>query len=282
MLPNPPPRREHLARLMNLWRSAGWPCRDALEIDLLAAGWVAVAKDADGRETLRLTDAGIRLLAEARQRNRRALSRHDRLAARVVRHLRDDGRIVWRELSLRALANAHELTPPASMSAAPSAFDPEPMTQPIGPPAARAAWRIARPDVFSLRNTSVEAYLHPVVHEVKASRADLLSDLRHADKRESYRWLCCECYYVFPHGVAEAAEIPEPFGVWVQHGDVDDGRFEIVRPARHAACTLPFAVWLALAKSVPEVPDDDPLLAPAQAHLGEPALPEPPFAGPDP
>ncbi|MEP7294921.1 MAG: hypothetical protein ABI702_01950 [Burkholderiales bacterium] len=41
------------------------------------------------------------------------------------------------------------------------------------------------------------------------SRADLLSDLRRAAKRESCQWLSCETYYVFPAGVAEPCEIPE-------------------------------------------------------------------------
>ena len=72
----------------------------------------------------------------------------------------------------------------------------------------KTSWRMARPDVFSVRRTSVEDYLQPMVHEVKVSRADLLSDLRHAAKRESYQWLSCETYYVLPAGVAEPHEIP--------------------------------------------------------------------------
>lgn len=47
---------------------------------------------------------------------------------------------------------------------------------------------MARPDVFSVRNTSVKKYLLPMVHKVKVSCADLLSNLRHATKRESYQW----------------------------------------------------------------------------------------------
>jgi hypothetical protein len=90
-----------------------------------------------------------------------------------------------------------------------------------------------------------------MVHEVKASRADLLSDLRHAAKRASYRWLSCETYYVFPAGVAELSEIPEVFGVWLLDGDAEHGRLELARPARHADCTLPFPVWMALARSAP-------------------------------
>ena len=142
-------------------------------------------------------------------------------------------------------------------------------------PAARAAanvWRMARPDLFSVRNTSVPAYLQPMVHEVKASRADLLSDLRHDAKRQAYQWLCEECYYVFPAGIAEPEEIPEHFGIWVLHGSVDDGRFELLRPARHNRCTLPFSVWMALCKATPLRSDDDM----AQTHLGEPAPRLPP------
>jgi hypothetical protein len=115
----------------------------------------------------------------------------------------------------------------------------------------QASWRMARPDVFSVRRTSVEDYLQPMVHEVKVSRADLLSDLRHAAKRESYQWLSCETYYVLPTGVAEPHEIPEPFGVWLLNGPIDSGTLDLARPARHLPCRLPFPVWMALAKATP-------------------------------
>jgi len=251
--------RVHLTRLMKIWRSGGWPCRDGVEIDLLAAGWLAPQMDG-GRETLRLTDAGIALLAASRQRNARALSAHDRLAERLARQLLEQGRVVWRELSLRAqvASEAVDVLVPAPLW---EAQEPEPAAVQL-----KAAWRIARPDIFSVRNTTVEAYLQPVVHEVKVSRADLLSDLRHAAKRESYQWLCSECYYVFPERVADPREIPLDFGVILLHGSVEDGRLELTRAARHTACKLPFAVWLALAKARPMQLDDD---AP-QVHLGEP------------
>ena len=137
---------------------------------------------------------------------------------------------------------------------------------------------MARPDVFSVRHTSVEAYLQPMVHEVKVSRADLLSDLRHAAKRESYQWLSCETYYVFPAGVAEVDEIPQPFGVWVQHGPLDSGKLELMRPAVHVPCKLPFAVWMALAKATPVRIDGDG----AQRELGEPEDDDPFAAAPNP
>jgi hypothetical protein len=255
------PTRAQLARLMQVWRSAGWPCRDALELDLVAAGWVASSVDAAGRETLRVTDDGVRLLAESRRRNRRALSLHDRLGHRVARQLAEGGRIVWRELSLRAWVPADAAagagtgaTAAASAAAATLplpllAMEPEPA--PASAAAAAGSWRLARPDVFSVRHTSVEAYLHPVVHEIKTSRADLLSDLRHDAKRLAYQGLCCECYYVFPAGVAQLDEIPAGLGVWLLHGDLETGTLEFARPARHVACRLPFAAWLALARAVP-------------------------------
>lgn len=290
-LSSPSAKRQHLTRLLAIWRSDGWPCRDALEIELLVAGWVSVV-NAAGHERLRLTDAGLALVAASRQRQQRALSTHDRLAQRVAEQLHDAGRVVWRELSLRARADAAPRDP--SPTQALDLFAPPTVTAPdnaAGAPTepesaaagsvalagriyqgktasfepASGGWRMARPDVFSVRNTSVEAYLHPVVHEIKVSRADLFADLRHAAKRASYQWLCCECHYVFPAGMAQPEELPPELGVWVLHGDVDSGQLEVLRPARHQPCQLPFPVWLALAKATPWQPDRDP----RQSHLGE-------------
>ena len=267
------PRRVHLTRLMTIWRSAGWPCRDAIELDLVAAGWATPSEAASGHETIRLTDAGVRLLAESRQRNQRSLSAHDRLAQRVADHLTASGRIVWRELSLRAKVNVHgepvpEGAPSTGIGLWPvDAVDEGLLEQPV----VKASWRMARPDVFSVRHTSVEDYLQPMVHEVKVSRADLLSDLRHAAKREAYRWVSCETYYVFPAGVAEPDEVPQEFGVWVLNGTIESGTLDLVRPARHAPCKLPFAAWMALAKATPARID----AGIGQRQLGEPVDSEP-------
>ena len=269
-----PITRFHRTRLMQIWRSAGWPCKDGLEIDLLAAGLISLHIAPDGCETLRLTDEGIRTLAQARQRSVRALSLHDRLGQKFATQLLASGRIVWTELSLRAVIDSvpvGDRVPAAATADAPA--NTAPAMAPLWAeddhaPAARAAanvWRMARPDLFSVRNTSVPAYLQPMVHEVKASRADLLSDLRHDAKRQAYQWLCEECYYVFPAGIAEPEEIPEHFGIWVLHGSVEDGRFELLRPARHNRCTLPFSVWMALCKATPLRSEEDL----AQAHLSE-------------
>ena len=268
--------RTHRSRLMQIWRSAGWPCKDGIEIDLLAAQLLVLQVNSDGLETVRLTDAGIQMLADARQRGLRALSAHDRLAQKFAEHLMACGRIVWRELSLRAsVEGASAAHPPGDAAALWDASSVAPEAPADAAPASAAAkvWRMARPDLFSVRNTSVQGYLQPMVHEVKASRADLLSDLRHSAKRQAYQWLCEECYYVFPAGMAAADEIPEQFGVWMFHGALDDatntgqnaGHFELLRPARHARCELPFAVWMALCKASPLSNQSEP----AQARLGD-------------
>ena len=265
-------RRFHLTRLMSIWRSAGWLCRDAVELDLVAAGWAAIFEDARGHETIRLTDAGIRLLAGARQRNQRALSAHDQLAGRVADHLIGAGRIVWRELSLRARVNADAASSADAPRMTDDALWPADAVDDVSQQVlhqGKTSWRIARPDVFSVRRTSVEDYLQPMVHEVKVSRADLLSDLRHAAKRESYQWLSCETYYVLPAGVAEPHEIPEAFGVWLLHGPINTGTLDLVRPARHLTCKLPFSVWIALAKAIPVSSDGEA----RQQDLGDTSTP---------
>jgi hypothetical protein len=258
---------------MKLWRSAGWPSRDPIDIELLAAGWVSLVGEHPAQECLRLTDAGIAVLAQSRQDNRRAASAHDRLALRMADLLTESGRLVWRELSLRSQV---ELAPPTLPALASHtggqggqggqteahrhfmvseglwAEESEAVAgRPQAAPKPPVQWRLARPDLFSVRRTSNPAYLQPLVHEVKVSRADLFSDLRHKAKRASYQWLCCECHYVFPAGMAEPRELPEELGVWVIHGGIDTGQLELLRPARHAPCTIPFDVWMAMAKATP-------------------------------
>ena len=55
-------------------------------------------------------------------------------------------------------------------------------------------WKMCRPDVFSIRNTTVASYLEPIVHEIKFSRADLLGDLKCKDKRDSYLDVGGQCW----------------------------------------------------------------------------------------
>jgi len=230
---DPPPGavalgRLHARRLREVYRSAGWPCCDAVEIDLLAAGLLERVRTTHGHETLRVTDAGIAHIATRLVVNRAVMSRHEALVEQVAREMTRAGRVAWRGLSLRARL---------------------PEVEEGGKP----RWCIARPDVFSIRNTSVEAYAQPIVHEVKVNRADLLSDLRKPDKRAAYLDLGGECWYVLGcdakgRPIGEPDEIPSECGVLI----AQEGRLVVARSAVHRALPrLPFAVWLALAKAQP-------------------------------
>ncbi|MEP7099870.1 MAG: hypothetical protein ABI781_05140 [Burkholderiales bacterium] len=209
----------HRRRLRDVYRSAGWPCQDAIEIELLAAGLLVRQRSALGHETLRVADAGLLLIAETLQRNRARRDAHEALVERVAREMTRAGRIAWRGLSLRAKVGE--------------------------------TWAIAMPDVFSIRHTTVEAYLEPVVHEIKVNRADLLSDLRSPTKRAAYLQLSSECWYVIRAGIGEASEIPPECGVLVATGDPNGATLEVARPAPKRAMQMPFDLWMALARATP-------------------------------
>ena len=243
----------HQRRLREVWRSAGWPFQDLIEIELLAAGLLARECDGSGRALVRVTDAGIHQLAETLQHNRNARNAHEDLVARVAREMQRAGRVVWRGLSLRARVG--EAPVPAVNAASASAAG--------EPVAAEPGWAIAMPDVYSIRHTTVEDYVEPIAHEIKVGRADLLADLRRPAKGEAYRWLSSECWYVIREGIAQPAEIPEVYGVLLARSD---GSLAVARPASKRAMRLPFAVWMALARATPERGDDA-----AQAVLGGPA-----------
>ena len=211
----------HKRRLREIWRSAGWPCHDALELELLAAGLLTRHWDAEGRETLRVSEAGITLLAAARQRNQAAFGAHEALVRRVATEMQRAGRIVWRALSLRAPLPAED---------------------------GATRWATAMPDVYSIRHTTVEDYVEPIVHEIKVSRADLLSDLRSRTKGPAYLAMGSQCWYVLREGIAAPDEVPEAFGVMLAG---DDG-LEVARAAPRRPMRLPFAVWMALARAQAE------------------------------
>jgi hypothetical protein len=122
-----------------------------------------------------------------------------------------------------------------------------------------AAWAMAMPDVFSIRHTSVEDYVEPVVHEIKVHRADLLADLRRRHKGEAYLNLSSQCWYVLRAGIGDADDVPEPFGVLVAR----ESALAVLRPAPKRPHKLTFATWMALARATPEPLDDDP-----QTRLG--------------
>ena len=258
--------RQQARRLRDIHRSAGWPSQDALEIALLAAGLLQRVVEPGASERLRLTEAGIGRLAQALQRNRQAQSAHDALVAKVAQAMVRDGRIVWTGLALRArlpgalVAPAQNagVLPVTDASATPAQWAPFVLSGDADPPPV-ARWRICKPDVFSIRNTSVAAYLHPVVHEIKVSRADLLGDLRLPDKRASYLDLGGQCWYVLGcdargRPIAQANEVPGACGVLVAQ---TDGQLVVERHApQRPMADLPFSLWMALARATPLEPRD--------------------------
>ena len=173
-------------------------------------------------------------------RNRAAFSAHEALVERVAQEMGRAGRIVWRGIGLRAQVPAPD--------------DDKPLR-----------WCIARPDVFSIRNTSLAEAVDPIVHEVKVRRADLLGDLRNGAKRAAYLALG-ECWYVLGcdargRCIAAPEEVPGECGVLV----FEHGRLHAVRAApRTRRNGLPFGTWMALAKATPVAGLDDE----AQALLG--------------
>lgn len=234
-------RRVHTTRLRALYRSAGWPCHDLIEVELLAAGMLERITARSGHESLRVTDAGLALLARTLVGNRAARSAHETLVEQVAREMLRGGRIAWRGLSLRAQV---------------------PGTGPDDP----LRWCVAMPDVFSIRNTTVESYVEPVVHEIKVRRADLLGDLRNPAKRAAYLDMSSECWYVLGNDargrcIAAPQEVPLECGVMGWERD----RLVVLRYAPRRAMTLPFATWMALAKATPMARLDEGV----QAMLGE-------------
>jgi hypothetical protein len=240
--PEPALGKAHARRLREIYRSAGWPCQDLLEIELLAAGMLARVHSATGHETLRVTDAGVHLLAATLASNRSAFSAHEALVEQVALEMCRAGRVTWRGLSLRAQV-------------------------PQDDAAQELRWCIAKPDVFSIRNTSVANYVDPVVHEVKVRRADLLGDLKQSAKRAAYLDLG-ECWYVLGcdakgRPIAAPDEVPAECGVMM----FERNRLSVARAApRRTRNSLPFGVWMALAKATPVAGLDED----AQALLAPP------------
>jgi hypothetical protein len=205
----------HRRRLREVYRSAGWPCQDAIEIELVAAGLLQRQCGPLGHHTLRVSDAGIAVLAETLQKNRTRRDGHERLVERVAREMTRAGRLAWRGLAVRARVGE--------------------------------GWTMAMPDVFSIRHTTVEAYLEPVVHEIKVRRSDLLADLRRGGKREAYLQIGGECWYVIREGIAAPEEVPLECGVLV----AADERLVVARAAPKRPLRMSFAMWMALARATP-------------------------------
>lgn len=224
----------HLKRLRDYWRSAGWPVRDNLEIDLLLAGLVELHRDGAATETIRVTAQGIAALGAQLARNRATLDAHEALVRQVASQVQRDG---WMSFTGRSFKVK---------------------------PAER--WISVRPDVFAIRHTLDERRIRPRVYEIKVSRADLKSDLRNAAKRLGYEQLSQQCWYVLPAAIAKPADldaIPDSCGVLL--GDGSRLREHRRAPVRADVSLRPIH-WLQLLASC----RDADCTEPAQRLLGDP------------
>jgi hypothetical protein len=226
------PSRLHAQRLRAYYRSAGWPCLDAIEIDLLQLGFVERVPRGAGTEIIRVTHTGMQALAANLAHNRNAFSTHETAVHETGRQLALSGRLVYRNLALRGRVGA--------------------------------GWRLCRPDVYSIRHTSVAAHACPAIHEVKVRRADLLGDIANADKRASYMALSCEFFYVLPAGLARLDEIPFDCGVLF----MTPTGLQAGRPSARRQLEPGIGEWMAIARRAAEPfePDD------AQLALQDTAL----------
>ena len=210
--------RVHWQRLRRMYRSAGWPYLDPIELDLLAAG---LLQRREGADTVHLTEAGIEALAQQRKFNQNAYSGHAALIARMAQQLTVGGRLCFSELSLRARLES--------------------------------GWKRVRPDLFSIRRTSREGRFAPEVHEIKVRRSDLLAELRATEKRAAYEALSARCYFVLADRIGEPDEIPEPWGVWIEK----EGGLCLEREAARRNTGLDFGGWMALAQATPIKGNDE-------------------------
>lgn len=225
--------RHHAKRLREVYRSAGWPYLDVIEIELLAAGLLE-RTGAEATSNVRVTDQGLIFLAGAAQTNRKAFDAHETLVQQVARTMYQDGRLVWTNLELRAWVAATKVNEEASEHDDRAGH-----------------WKLCRPDVFSIRNSSKANFLEPVVHEIKVSRADLMGDLKNPEKRAAYLDVGGQCWYVIGCNakgkpIAEPEEIPVECGVLLSQ----EGRLNVLRGApKRSVKDLPFGVWMSLVKA---------------------------------
>lgn len=256
-----------MRRLREIYRSAGWPFADMLEVELLAAGLLERCVGSHGHETLRLTDAGFHALAQAHAGNQNARDPHESLVKRVADQVCREGRLAWRGLMLRVPLppTLHEGASEPAVQTSQIALEPslpedEFSLGGLSEAAWDHTWCNAMPDVFSIRRSSVEAYLEPVVHEIKVSRADLLCDLRKPAKRAAYLAMAGAVWYVLGEDakgrpIAKPEEVPPECGLL----QMESGSLVVARSApRRAVERLPFHVWMALAQVGPHMrPEGD-------------------------
>lgn len=189
--------RKHIKRLKFYWqgRANGVPSlTDALDMDLALLGLIERKASAHPPVYFMITEAGMKELAQERDREIERRQPHHDLASRLAAWLRSQGRITWENVELRVGVVGCDR-------------------------------QSIRPDVFSLAVTYEANRINPCVYEVKVSRSDFKADIARPEKRDGYSKIAEIVYYVAPAGMIESVEVPEGFGLIEE---VSVGEFQVV------------------------------------------------------
>lgn len=190
--------RKHYTRLRFYWRGGkcGAPSlADNFDLDLAAAGLITRREQLGYGLTFAIThDGEIELAAEKAREIERRRPHHD-FAGRLACWLRDQGRVTWENIELRADIEGGGRQP-------------------------------VRPDVFSLAKTYDAKRINPCIHEVKISRADFHADLAKPEKRAGYARIAEVLYYAAPSGLIQPCEIPDGCGLVVE---LEEGCFSVLK-----------------------------------------------------
>ena len=204
--------RRHYKRLR--WYFAGGTkgatsAADSVDLDLCAQNFI-LRKEIYTTLIFAITPAGELALAleNAREKERRAP--HHELGGRLSQWLRASGRITWENIEFL-------MEFPAEYG---GVFK-----------------SASRPDVFSMKPTYNVDQMNPVIHEVKVSRADFLSDIANPAKREAYGAYSEAFSYVCPQGMILPSEIPPGVGLLYEY---EQCKFQIiVKPKRKKIVLAP-------------------------------------------
>lgn len=198
--------RRHYTRLRHYWHGkarGAASLTDGIDLDLAAAGLINRLDSPSATIYFAITDAGVRELAIEHRREVARRRPHHELAGRLASWLRDQGRVTWENIELLAQSEQSR--------------------------------QCVRPDVFSLVATYNEKKINPVIHEVKVSRQDFLSDLAAPEKRAGYAKLSEALYYVAPLGMIAKDEVPSECGLVVEE---DTGKFVVIKRAKKKKCEV--------------------------------------------
>jgi len=197
--------RKHYARLRLIMTSSYYQeLKDSIDLELYSMDLIKVnSGGTTWRSVVELTEKGRKSLAEFVARIKKERSPHHELAARLAEYLRiNDSRFTYENIEFSNIR------------------------------CEQGGKICVRPDVFSIKPTYNKKNLSPMVHEIKVSRSDFLTDIKKPEKRGTYYLIAEKVFYVAPKGMIKQEEIPEGFG-FIEY-DQEKNRFEtIIKAKKH-------------------------------------------------